>query len=731
LSASPDQQSLLARRRQTALALGDFAPPEQEELRAISNALDAALGYSPVRSAPAVASDTYALVTRRVEERFWDEIYVERPEMRQILFELDKGQIVVITGERGTGKTTAIHATIRELRAVVADPSQLHLTCLFDAGEYSADLESPTAATYTIHQTIYSDLYAQAIHSEPAPMEAWLFFLYEHDASFEALRLLVGHHKLQPTDASDLDAVIELLECHAMVGDGYRAFAAQTPSTRLRTLLRFLHQTTDCDVLLIIDNVDHLDDSVQCLCARELFTVLTSSPDRVRGAIAVRPENYERIQAELDTAARPPRVALAQKPWLHQVLSRPSVGLTMAFITRRLAVVRDPEITALVLAAIPNDRLQALAAETGIAGATDPESYLDVLTKVLEYLVYDVFSTDAAEGELATDNRSFVQYVHLWHNGSLRECARSLVLFVEDVLTDATHMYRLPDLMRTVLDSKAEPELARRQRLRRVTRSLLYRHLLFWGSVDNENPPANIMLFDAIQEDSTPPLHFLRLRLLQYLANRERRVTVGQIQSDFARLDVKPERISQGLRELAVHRSPDDTGLVRIDGAPADPDAALPPTAAITLLDAGRFLVTTLCMSTEYLFWSAVSPRITHKQAGTPAKVTIDDVQRDSFRSKVATSFLEQDIVARLKDEHPYLEGPVGQWTRAKARERLLLYERFFGFRREAWFLDQCCKVLSGFIPKDRDPEWQDARASIARVRRFTGAIDRISAPGR
>jgi hypothetical protein len=98
LSASPDQQSLLARRRQTALALGDFAPPEQEELRAISNALDAALGYSPVRSAPAVASDTYALVTRRVEERFWDEIYVERPEMRQILFELDKGQIVVITG---------------------------------------------------------------------------------------------------------------------------------------------------------------------------------------------------------------------------------------------------------------------------------------------------------------------------------------------------------------------------------------------------------------------------------------------------------------------------------------------------------------------------------------------------------------------------------------------------------------------------------------------------------
>jgi energy-coupling factor transporter ATP-binding protein EcfA2 len=717
------------RRRQTALALHDFTPPEQEELRAISNALDAALGYSPVRSAPATASDAYAVVTRYIEQRFWDEIFVARPEMRQILLELDKGLIVVITGERGTGKTTAIHAAMRELRPSDNGASPSHLSYIFDANQYAADLETQSAATQTIHETIYATLYDQALRT-PERMSQWLAHLYRRGQAFEALRMAVAQYQLRPADWEDWDAIAAMPEYTALVQEGYRAFASESPSARLRQLLSFLHEATDCEILLVIDNLDHLSNAVQCLCARELFTVLASSPERIRGAIAVRPENFDRIQSELDTAARPPRVALAQKPWLHQVLSKPSASLTMDFISRRLAVVSDPDILSQVMESIPTEKVAALAAETGLPGATDPSSYLAVVTRVLDYMVYDVFRGDETDADLAHDNRSFVQYFHLWHNGSLRECSRSLVVVVEDILQNATHMYRLPDLMRTVIESEREPEQAQRVRLRRVTRSLLYRHLLFWGSHDGENPPANVMLFDAVEEETSPPLHFLRLRLLQYLANCERRPTVGQLQSAFARLGVAPERVSQALRELAVRRTRDDSGLIRIDDAPPEPDVILPSSCSVELLDPGRFLVTKLCMSTEYLFWSAVSPRITQKRAGTPARLTTDDVQRDSFRSKVAANFLEHDVVARLKDEHPYLAGPVGKWTPAKARERLLLYERLFGFRRKAWFLDQCCKVLYGFIPKhDHDPEWEEARASIARVRRFTATLDRIGSP--
>jgi energy-coupling factor transporter ATP-binding protein EcfA2 len=720
----PAQSS--GRRRQTALALRTFTPPEQAELQAISNALDAALGYSPLRSAPANADDTFALVTRRIEQRFWDEVFVDRPEMRRILFELDKGQIVVITGERGTGKTTAIHAAVRELGVSENPASRTHLTYIFDANTYAADLNSEAAATRTIHREIYASLEEQALSGRPDRKDQWRAYLYRKSQAFEALRMAVDQHQLAPHDPTDWRTIAEMPECEELVRGGYVAFATETPSERLRHLLAFLHDATDCEILLVIDNLDHLSDAVQCRCARELFTVLTSSPERIRGAIAVRPENFDRIQGQLHTAARPPKVEIARRD-----LTKPTAELMMAFISRRLALVNNSEVLPHVLGSIPQDKLVTLAEETGPQGAQDPATYLAVLQRVLEYVVYDVFSTEHADTQGLHDEQSFVRYIHQWHNGSLRECARSVVKFVEDILQNATHMYRLADLMRAVVESDHEPEHTRRAGLRRLTRSMLYRHLLFWGTHDNDNLPLNVMLFDAEEEDTDPPLHFLRLRLLQYLAHREPRYPrVSRIQEDFLRLGVRPERVSEELRQLAAPRTEDDTGLLRIDNAPPDHDTPLPPDSTVTLLDAGRFLVTELCMSTEYLFWSAVTPRMRLKQEKMPTPVEPRDVQRDAFRSKVATGFLERDVVSRLEDEHPYLGGPVGErWTVDAARKRLLLYQRLFGFRRRAWFLNQCCNVLYGFIPKSQDPEWQDARESIARVRRFTEAIDKISDP--
>lgn len=724
------------RRRQTALVLREYTPPGQDELLVLSNALDAALGYSPLRHAPAASTDAYALVTRLVETRFWDDVYVDRPEMRRLLAELDKGQIVVITGERGTGKSTAIQAAVRHLEAdaVGGARNSTPLPVVFDANRYGANLATKESASTTIHRTVYDDLYAQAIASPKAdggaPMTGWLSYLYEHDSAFQALQMSLGHDGLWPSDPADWHTVADMPEYTDIVREGYNQFARATGSDQLRRLLAYLDARTDYAVLLVIDNVDHLSNEVQIHSAEVLSTIIASSSGRVRGAIAVRPENYEPIQSALDTAPRPPQVALNQKPWFRSVLTKPSEDLTLKFIERRLALLQNPATVDAIIGCIPSAKAESLAEAAALPGHTSAQGYFEVLSDLLHYIVYDVFRTDEVDPELSRDNASFVQYIHLWHNGSLRECARSLVVFVEDILQNKTHMYQLHDLMVSVVASQNEPVTARRFKLRRIARSLLYRHLLFWGSSDGVNPPENVMVFDAVEEDTKPPLYFLRLRILQYLAHRDgRRTTVADVRKDFAKLGVNSDRIDELLRLLSVRRTRDDSGLIRVDNAPSSAHQALPSTSEVKLLDAGRFLVNTLCLTTEYLFWSAVSPRVSERQRNTPKRMTDKDVQRDSFRAEVAADFLETDVVGRFREEHPYLTGLGGQWDAPRARERILLYGRLFGFTRHAWFLDRCCRMMAGFIPKHaQHGEYESARGSIERIRAFTTTLDRLVA---
>jgi hypothetical protein len=68
------------------MRLREGALPDQGELRVIVNAIHAALEYSPLSSAPKHHQDVYAHVARQIEERFWTDIYVDRPEIKQIIF---------------------------------------------------------------------------------------------------------------------------------------------------------------------------------------------------------------------------------------------------------------------------------------------------------------------------------------------------------------------------------------------------------------------------------------------------------------------------------------------------------------------------------------------------------------------------------------------------------------------------------------------------------------------
>ena len=283
-------------------------------------------------------------------------------------------------------------------------------------------------------------------------------------------------------------------------------------------------------------------------------------------------------------------------------------------------------------------------------------------------------------------------------------------------------------------ETRERGSVRRKLNLRRVTRSLLYRHLLRWGSTtsDRIEPPPNVMVFDGREESTDPPLHFLRLRVLQFLARRRRgQDTVNNIRHEFTtKLGLEPKRVNDTLHELAVKRSRDDNGMIRIDGLPdAGGGEQLRGEMMVHLLPAGRYLLDELYVTVEYLFWSAINNPSARELLKLPRDVTSDHIQSDPFRVVVAARFLQRYIVECFRDEHPFLRGVHPDWSERRVRAHLACYHHMFGFSRENWYLTHATDSLANFIPpKDRDPLFAEAREEIAKARELVAALDRLAA---
>lgn len=718
---------------------GDSTPPEQVELTAISNALHAALGYSPHIKAPPEHPDLHAYVTRRVQGRFWDHVFVLRPEVRDIILKLHTGQVVLVSGEMGTGKSTAIQAAMRELegktvggrRAPVPAQAERLAVVLFDANKLSGDMHTPDQAASMVHKYVFRTLKSHAVRDAGA----WAAFLYEHDDAYDALRDTFKQDGFdKPTSPREWRELCEMDEYSRIRETCNQLFAEASDATRLRALLAFIGERTPYEPLIVLDDIDQLLDEVQVRCAEVLFEIIASSDHRVRGMIAVRPESRDAIQASLDTATRPPDVAMVANRLMHEVFERPSIGLTMEFVSKRIEIVQEPETTQAIRDALDPRALGRLAAILRGDGAGadehDVEDFFEALMEMLRTMVYEVFRVGADE-EIDPESWGFALAVHSWHNGSLRDCGMSITAFVSDILQDRTHMYELRTLLHTVIASRREMPVARWRRLRRITRSLLYRHLLFWGA-QSPRPPKCVMVFDGVEKDTDPPLHFLRLRVLQHLAHRRRgSATVKSLRWELSKLGVTAAQLDEALLELSTSRIHEDAGLVRVDRPRhRAEEAELEGDTKVQLLPAGEFLVDKLCVSTEYLFWSALSSPAAVAAVGVRGPITSEDMQSDAYRATIAARFVKDYLVDKLRDEHPYLDGVTPSWPREAVRARLLLYQNLFGFSSGRWLLTKCCSSMMGFIPSfDPRGEFQEAKDAIKEVRQIADRLDHLAKP--
>ncbi len=715
------------------LLLRDYTLPDQGELQVITNAIHAALEYSPLMTAPRDHQDVYAYVARRIEEKFWTDVYVDRPEMRDIIYTLETGTIAVITGERGTGKSTALQAIMQELTESPSPfpdreppPHAANLIpYVFDANQFTESMFDRDSVAETMHREVYGHLRAQL--RDP---EGWQAYLHEKSLAFEEFQNTLEGEGVRLSGVEEWRYFGSADEYREVIKAGTARFAAESFRDKLPFLIKYVGERTPYEPLVIIDNVDHLDNDVVGHCGFTLAAMVQSSSHRVRGAIAVRPENADLIQQALDTLPRPRRIPMSKRPMAsHTAGGESPIAITQEVMEKRFAVLKERETIERLRRAIDPEKASHLAAELSEASVGE---FLDHVLELVDLMVYDIFRTDEKNPKLKDDNWEFATAIHSWHNGSLRECGLSLTIFASDILQDKTHTYQLRGLLESVEANRASGSGRERLRLRRVARSLLYRHLLFWATHDAEQdrprPLKNVMVFEGAEEDTDPPLHFLRLRVLQYLANRDRgRAAVGKIYLELGELGAEQVRIEQALRELAKKRTHDDVGLVRIDGfSDADDQDELKASAKVQLLDAGRFLAMTLYKTTEYLFWSALNTEAAFGPARIPREVTSDDIQDDSFRSAVATRFLERYLVAKFRDEHPYIRGFNERWTPAVAKRRLGVYEELFGFSKGKWFLNLAANSIEAFV-RGGNLNISEVKLALDRVRKLAHSLDTIA----
>jgi len=742
-----------ARKRGPRIQFQRYRTPQADTLAEISQAIRAAVEFSISDPLNLVGTDPYSVVARLAREAFWDTLYVERRELSELRRQATSEHPVLFEGERGTGKSTILRKFKRDL---ASDPANQYwydgttasrCVVIVDGNAISADLavrpelEAVAKSAYQQLRSHFSeaDIIASAVEPQFDAFIAEKGYGVDHFqrwARRQNPRTSDDWLRLVTTDGAELWT------------DAARGFDELSYAERLNAITEWMAKRCQHEVIMCVDNIDHLDGPVQERVGEAVTHLLNAMRVSVASIVALRPENSARVRRALDTGHwEVVRLVTETRGRTHHVdpISESHFAVVLSFLHARLAVARRPEVIEAIRISVEDAEVERLVselradtedAELAVAPVTtsDITDYLNAVEAMIDQLVSTVFKPDTRDPDLAADNRRFARYLTRWHNGSLREIGYSVYLLVDEILRDKNIMMPIKHMLITAAE-RPDLELSRDRHLfnRRLLRTVMFRHLMFYGS-DGFVPRTNVLVLKAEREacpPPLPPLNFLRLRILQYLNLRRRdAVHLGELYDAFDELGVSARRVVEVVSDLALPRRSDDTGLLRVECEEIRIETR---DARIEVMNAGSFLVEELCFRCEFLFWSAFTTDGALKEMDLgrdSPTVGPQHLRDDNYRALVAARFVERYLMPRLREEHPFLTE-LGQSTPAAAnaaRQRLALYSQLFGFARGQWFLDRCVESINIFInqPSPNSERYAKHIESMNNVSSFCRRLDNL-----
>lgn len=646
-----------------------------------------------------------------VAARFFTDLYVHRPEADRLV-EIAKASpcLTILSGPRGSGKSTIMLHAEHELRTHLGQEGPLRLGALPAQSVHYLNLKrfgstirwNDEVEDEPSYQRVFGVLYQSLINEllddydqSPEATEARRSFGREwrsyrlrnspvHRPIWQEVRLRAIELGLDPVKMIDDDP-----ELSRAVLDADRALI-RNEAASLEVLLRFLAEEYGHHCIFLIDNVDRFSRSLHIALAERLQELTHSGVD-LSVVLSVRTANLDGI---LDRPNRDATLVVVELPSeiLQQAAERPdapdgkgpagggpdgegksaSIDGHLRFVSavfeHRLSLLsdfveRDPE--GLVY------RDEVLIDELNAAGFSSLEGFLDLCRNTAEDL-------DPQDGTVWLPTHAMLLE---WHNHSLRSALAQLFDVASCALTGQDPLLPRPRGLDTQLDVHD-------------FRSLLWRHLIFGERrVPNAPQLLNVFIGDHASAD---PLWFQRLKVLQFLANAGA-PRFREMVDFFGDLGIDQDSLDIHLRLLTASHGFESEGLTSIETR--DLDTPIASDAAVWLRPAGRFFISRLVVSCEYLFWCAM---------GTPAAewsqyprrwsgevITEDLVLDDGFRAEVAAEYLEHFLIPRAKAE---LQPSGFQYDELQLRHARLDRLGALGRDRTYFVPIAACRSLLGFI---------------------------------
>ncbi len=558
-----------------------------------------------------------------LEDRFYEDLYVNRPELGRLKELIDLHEIITVVGLAGCGKTVLLRKLARDLRAQSSGAVvYFDLNICEELSSAAAHDADATAPTYLAQSRYVANVIQQEYLSTPLSTQlAFYAYLIAEDPAFVWMK-----QRLQARYGVDVFPTSDL---SAWAADGALAdlWGPNVPPPSLEAIGGYLAARYG-RVVVILDNVDRRRIAVRRAMlqfARYLVTTL-------RATVFVAMRDLSLRETMRGAQLGGPRVAepvapLQLVPGLPSRLHVDRLGVRR-LLQRRIRFLRQAPECAFV-----RNRINSLAAADGF----NPLPLEKQWRRLLSHLVLVITEQEAYQ----------------YGNDSIREVMILYYRLCDKLLRRPDPLF-VPAQLAGMHPARASQKL----------RTFYYRWVIAAGA---RVPPhadrwMNIL---ASQEErlSLQEVHILEILSRQYSRDKAGWMTLAQLADVFSCFGVTEGTLRERLDYLRFMRVYEELGCVAVDG---DLRKDAKEHCFIAMNPAGEYFLDRVGVSCEYLFWCAIHTPLPFPVVG--GAFTVDDTYADAFRLRVVLKLIRGYLVPMLRRELDYFDKELrrpGHWKRS------------------------------------------------------------------
>jgi hypothetical protein len=556
-------------------------------------------------------ADTVAL-EHELESRFFSELYVDRPERREIARLLPAKRPIRVHGKVGTGKTVVLRKL--EYDATRTASSQF---VYFDCKARIERFEqlAPDEFESAFRSFVYDELWDRVLAKAPKEvLTNWVTYKIQKDTRYASFRQWVVERLMRPLrDADEWLEAISLPEVRSRLDEFDLSFEGHRPE--IKTLLEFLdHQRT---LVLCFDNIDRYDLEMQRRILK--MAIDFSNEGNIAVITAIREPNLRR---------------LARNGELGDVILSDRFE-KLRFVSPKTVPTEDLDEPTVYR--ILDRRLQLLEQ---LETSTPFEPLFEELRRDMKYenksLRAHFWRVFRALG------KSYVhEEIYELYNHNLRHLLFSYFELISGILYGNDAKYTLDELV------PLSAEVRRTQ-----LRNCFYKWLLCNG----QPLPSQDQEVLNIYRCRTPSMAMVDLRILEFLNNWSRQELQSQLQFYQIQQALAPFGLDSGtlverLGILSQQRDFAELGFVWIDKGKS---ASIAEKTTIELMPAGAYMVSVLSRARDYVFWCALNADLDVELTKPPIRYA--ETYSDAFKLEVVLLFVAKILVPGMQDEKAYFD---------------------------------------------------------------------------